>query len=137
MIKKRFAVIVLFLAIMLTSGCNSDLELERRKLQSEIETLQSELNTLQRVREGLIPNDNIIYVIELQIRQTHITFDIGKMLEDAANEIILPIQVSAEYYHSLEIGDILNDELLVGSLSGNLGSWEITVVDKQIVNTSK
>ena len=52
------------------------------------------------------------------------------------NEITIPIQVSEEYYYSVEEGDTLNDEFRVGSLlfKGSIGSWDIKVDKKQIVN---
>ena len=80
---KRFIIILLFTTILLLTGCtNTDLELERSQLESEIETLQSEVDTLQRIRDGLIQKDDIIYIIELQISQSHITLDIDEILKD-------------------------------------------------------
>lgn len=138
---KRFTLImVLLISIMLLAGCNnSDLELERDQLQSEIETLQAEVDTLQKIRDGLIQKDDIIYVLELEISQTHVTLDIGEHLKDAANTITIPIQVSEEYYYSIQKGDTLSDEFRAGSFlfKGSIGSWDIKVVNKETVTTTE
>lgn len=114
----------------------ADLELERSQLQTEIETLQTEVDTLQKTRAGLIQKDDIIYVIELEISQSHFSLDLGEHLKDSMNEITIPIQVSEEYYYSVKEGDTLSDEFRVGSLlfKGSIGSWDIKVDKKQIVN---
>lgn len=139
--KQRFTLIMAFLiSIMLLAGCsNKDLELERNQLKSEIETLQAEVDTLQKVRDGLIKKEDIIYVLKLEISQTHFTLDLEEHLKDSMNKIIIPIEVSEEYYYSIEVGDTLSDEFRVGSyiLKGSFGSWDIKVIDKQTVNTTK
>lgn len=130
-------IMVLLTSIILLTGCgNADLELERSQLQTEIETLQTEVDTLQKTRAGLIQKDDIIYVIELEISQSHFSLDLGEHLKDSMNEITIPIQVSEEYYYSVEEGDTLSDEFRVGSLlfKGSIGSWDIKVAQKQIVN---
>ncbi len=56
------------------------------------------------------------------------------------NAITIPIEVSQEYYYSVEKGDILNSDLRVGSMvfKGSFGSWNIVVKDKQkIVNAEE
>lgn len=134
---KRFTLItVLSIPIMLFAGCgNSDLELERSQLQSEIETLQAEVNTLQGIRDGLIQKDDVTYVIELEISQSHFTLDLDEHLKDAMNKITIPIQVSEEYYYSVKVGDILSDDFRVGSLifKRSIGNWDIKIIDKQTV----
>lgn len=131
---KRFTLImVLLISIMLLAGCsNSDLELERSQLQSEIEELQA-------VRDGLIQKDDIVYILELQISQSHFTLDFEEHMKDSMNKITIPIQVSEEYYYSIEKGDILNNEFRFGSyiFKGSIGSWKIKVIDKQTVTITE
>lgn len=145
---KRITLIMLLLTsmILFTSCGNSDLELQRNQLQSEIKTLQSEIKTLQeeteelqKNRESLIQKDDIIYVIELEISQTHITLDLEEILKDSMNTITIPIQVSEGYYYSIEIGDVLSDEFRIGSwiFKGSIGNWNIKVINKQIVNATE
>ena len=90
---------------------------------------------MQEVRDGLIQKDEIIYVIELEISQSHFSLDLEEHMKDYMNTITIPIQVSEEYYYSVEIGDILDDEFRIGSyvFKGSIGSWQIKVVDKKIV----
>ena len=82
--------------------------------------------------------DDISYVIELEISQTHLTLDLDEYLKDAANKITIPIEVSKKYYYSVEVGDVINDDLRVGSLlfKGSFGSWHVEVTDKQIVENT-
>lgn len=138
---KRFTLImVLLISIMLLAGCgNADLELERSQLQSEIETLQADIDTLQKNRDELIQKDEIIYVIELEIAQSHFTLDLDEHLKDSMNKISIPIQVSEEYYYSIEVGDTLSNEFRAGSFlfKGSIGSWEIKVIDKQTVEATE
>ena len=58
-------------------------------------------------------------------------------MKDSMNKITIPIQVSEEYYYSIEVGDTLSNEFRVGSFifKGSIGSWDIKVVDKQTVTT--
>lgn len=138
---KRFTLIMaLLISIMLLAGCdNADLKLERSQLQAEIESLQSEVDTLQEIRDGLIAKDDIIYVLELEISQSHFTLDLDEHLKDSMNKITIPIQVSEEYYYSVEEGDTLSSEFRTGSFifKGSIGNWNIKVVNKQTVTTTE
>ena len=120
----------------LLAGCNNeDLKTERSELQTEIDELQTDVDRLQEVRDGLIQKDEITYVIELEISQSHFSLDLEEHMKDCMNTITIPIQVSEEYYYSVEIGDILDDEFRIGSyvFKGSIGSWQVKVVDKKIV----
>lgn len=141
---KRFtAIMILLLFFMFLPGCgNSDLELQKNRLQTEIDTLTEEINryqleidTLKEIRNGLIESDDIVYLIELEISQSHFTLDIGEHLKDSMNKITIPIQVSEEYFYSVQVGDVLSDEFRIGSfvMKGSIGSWNIKVIDKQSV----
>ena len=67
-----------------------------------------------------------------------LTLDLDEYLKDAANKITIPIEVSKKYYYSVEVGDVINDDLRVGSLlfKGSFGSWHVEVTDKQIVENT-
>ena len=117
----------------------SSSDLERSQLEAEIETLQSEVDALQKIRDELIQKDDIIYILELEISQSHFTLDLEEHLKDSMNKITIPIQVSEEYYYSIEEGDTLSNEFRVGSFifKGSVGSWDIKVVNKQTVTTTE
>ena len=136
--KRKSLILVIFIitTMCLLVGCNNkDLKTERSELQTEINELQTDVDRLQEVRDGLIQKDEIIYVIELEISQSHFSLDLEEHMKDYMNTITIPIQVSEEYYYSVEIGDILDDEFRIGSyvFKGSIGSWQIKVVDKKIV----
>jgi len=126
--------------MMLLNGCNnSDLKAEKEQLQSEIKTLHSEIDALQKVRDGLIQKEEIVYIIELEISQSHLAIDFKNNLKDSLNKISVPIQVSEEYYYSVEVGETLSDEFRIGSFlyKGSIGNWNIKIINKQIVNRAE
>lgn len=55
-------------------------------------------------------------------------------LKDAMNKLEMEVLVSEEYYNSVDIGTIINDDFRVGSflMKGSIGSWNIEVVDKRV-----
>jgi len=50
------------------------------------------------------------------------------------NAIEIQIPVDKEFFDSVEIGTVINDDLRIGSLimSGSVGSWDIRISDKTI-----
>ncbi len=148
---KRFILMVaILLSIVPLAACsNFDLELEKSQLQSdvktlqkevdtlqeEIDTLKAEIDTLQKTKNGLLSEDSVVYIIELEISQTHVTGDVKEHFKDSMNKMTIPLQVSEQYYHSIEVGDVLNNELRVGSLlyKGSLGHWNVKIINKQTV----
>lgn len=133
---KRFLALVCMLvfSISILVSCSSD-EYQKQELQSEIEALEKEIDELQSIRDGLISKDDVSYIIEVEVSQTHFTLDIDEHLKDSMNTITIPIEVSQEYYYSVEVGETLSDDLRVGSLifKGSYGNWNIVVKDKQTV----
>lgn len=109
------------------------------QLNSEISNKQSEINKLINLKEQLIneipENQNIKYILILQIKQKHFTLDLTKHAKDEMNKIILPIEVSKSFYNSINIGTILNEKFRIGSawLEGSFGSWHILVKDKRTI----
>lgn len=138
---KRFKLMLVFLMfVILLTGCtNADLESERNALQEEVDDLKEQVDILQKTRDNLIEKDNIVYIIEVEISQSHFTLDLDEHLKDSMNKITIPIQVSEEYYFSIEEGDILSDEFRAGSFlfKGSIGNWKIEVIDKQIVDLTE
>ena len=88
-------------------NCNTtDLKTERSELQTEINELQTDVDRLQEVRDGLIQKDEIIYVIELEISQSHFSLDLEEHMKDYMNTITIPIQVSEEYLKNIIVADL-------------------------------
>lgn len=138
---------ILLSFVMLLSGCgNSDLKAERSLLEAEIAALheeftalQADVDTLQQLRDGLIQKDEIVYILEIEISQSHSTLSFDDLVKDQMNKITLPIQVSEEYYYSTEVGETLNSDFRWGSfiMKGSIGRWKIKVINKECVNTSE
>ena len=125
---------LLIVTTIILTGCGSD-EKYKQELQTEIQELENEIEELEAIRDGLISKDDISYIIEIEISQSHFTLDIDEHLKDSLNTITIPVEVSQEYYYSVEVGDTLNSDLRIGSavFKGSFGSWDITVKDKETV----
>lgn len=72
------------------------------------------------------------YVLEIEVKQNHLSFSLGTYIKDAINAFEFKIPVSKNYFDSVEIGTILADNFRFGSLvtEGTVGSWKITVKNK-------
>lgn len=147
---KRFMALIVGIILCIfafsLSGCSNTnfykKEQNQKQLQEEIKSLQTEcldligqINELKDIKQRLMDNEEVSYVIELSISQIHYTLDVQEILKDPMNTIIIPIEVSQEYYYNVKVGQTLNDDLRVGSLIFE-GSWEnynVVVSSKQIV----
>lgn len=127
---------VILLMFSLTGCSNSNMLAENAKLKNEVYKLNQEVERLKESNAKLEENggkDNKVYVIELEISQSHFSLSLTTHLKDSFNKLTIPIQVSKEYYDSVEIGQNLKSDLRVGSLifKGSIGNWNIKVIDKQ------
>lgn len=139
---KKLISILLICLIFLTSCGNGNLKAERENLETEISeleedirTLQSEKNSIEKLIQNLREENDIPnYIVIFEIGQQHVTLDLGDLLKDEINKTELEVLVSKEYYDSVDIGTVVNDDFRVGSLAlkGSFGSWIIEVIDKRI-----
>lgn len=139
---KKLISILLICLIFLTSCGNGTLKAERENLETEISeleedirTLQSEKNSIEKLIQNLREeNDVPNYIVTFEIGQQHVTLDLGDLLKDEINKTELEVLVSKEYYDSVDIGTVVNNDFRVGSLAlkGSFGTWNIEVIDKRI-----
>ena len=139
---KKLISILLICLIFLTSCGNGNLKAERENLETEISeleedirTLQSEKNSIEKLIQDLREENDIPnYIVTFEIGQQHVTLDIGDLLKDEINKTELEVLVSKEYYDSVDVGTVVNDDFRVGSLSlkGSFGTWNIEVINKRI-----
>ena len=139
---KKLISILLICLIFLTSCGNGNLKAERENLETEISeleedirTLQSEKNNIEKLIQDLREENDIPnYIVTFEIGQQHLTLDIGDLLKDEINKTELEVMVSKEYYDSVDIGTVVNDDFRVGSLAlkGSFGTWNIEVISKRI-----
>lgn len=139
---KKLISILLICIIFLTSCGNGNLKAERENLETEISeleedirTLQSEKNSIEKLIQDLREENDIPnYIVTFEIGQEHVTLDLGDLLKDEINKTELEVMVSKEYYDSVDIGTVVNDDFRVGSLAlkGSFGTWNIEVIDKRI-----
>lgn len=142
-IMKRILICIILIGMMLC-GCqnNNELEHEKNNLQRDIIELEEEISNLKEERDYLQEfltetreeNDIKRYIVTFEIGQSHFTLDIGTHLKDSMNKLEFSVLVSKEYYDSVDIGTVVNDDFRVGSflMKGSIGSWDIEVVDKRI-----
>lgn len=139
---KKLISILLICLIFLTSCGNGNLKAERKNLETEISELEEDIRTLQSEKNSIekliqdIREENDIpnYIVTFEIGQQHVTLDLGDLLKDEINKTELEVLVSKEYYDSVDVGTVVNDDFRVGSLAlkGSFGSWNIKVIDKRI-----
>ena len=135
--KKRLIVWLMVLVMVLTGCANKEANLNDKidKLEAEISQLEAERDRLNneildiKLEKGLEK-----YIVTFNIKQTHLSLDIGKHLKDSMNDISIEIPVDKEFYDSVEIGDVIDDSFRMGSLlvDGSLGNWKISVEGKDI-----
>lgn len=139
---KKLISILLICLIFLTSCGNGNLKAERENLETEISeleedirALQSEKNSIEKLIQDLREENDIPnYIVTFEIGQQHVTLDIGDLLKDEINKTELEVLVSKEYYDSVDVGTVVNDDFRVGSLAlkGSFGTWNIEVINKRI-----
>lgn len=139
---KKLISILLICIIFLTSCGNGNLKAERENLETEISeleedirTLQSEKNSIEKLIQDLREENDIPnYIVTFEIGQQHVTLDLGDLLKDEINKTELEVMVSKEYYDSVDVGTVVNDDFRVGSLAlkGSFGTWNIEVINKRI-----
>lgn len=139
---KKLISILLICIIFLTSCGNVNLKAERENLETEISeleedirTLQSEKNSIEKLIQDLREENDIPnYIVTFEIGQQHVTLDFGDLLKDEINKTELEVMVSKEYYDSVDVGTVVNDDFRVGSLAlkGSFGTWNIEVINKRI-----
>lgn len=139
---KKLISILLICLIFLTSCGNGNLKAERENLETEISeleedirTLQSEKNSIEKLIQDLREENDIPnYIVTFEIGQQHLTLDLGDLLKDEINKTELEVLVSKEYYDSVDVGTVVNDDFRVGSLAlkGSFGTWNIEVINKRI-----
>lgn len=75
------------------------------------------------------------YIVVIELKQSHLSFDLSKHVKDAMNKVEIAIPVDQQFYDDVKKGDKLSSDFRIGSLltSGSVGSWDITVKDKLIL----
>ena len=139
---KKLISMLLICLIFLTSCGNGNLKAERENLKTEISeleedirTLQSEKNSIEKLIQDLREENDIPnYIVTFEIGQQHVTLNLGDLLKDEINKTELEVLVSKEYYDSVDVGTVVNDDFRVGSLAlkGSFGTWNIEVINKRI-----
>lgn len=129
--------IVVMTFVMLTGCTESDKYLEQKcaGLQSEIAVLTEQKAAIEaEIIDAKEANGTAIYVVTFRIKQSHFTLDIGEHLKDSMNEITFEVPVAKEYYESVSVGDVINDEFRMGSfiMHGSFGNWKVTVDKKEV-----
>ena len=154
--KRLELVLLCILCLLALSGCTPTevqdakqqvelLQYEANKLQeqntalrAERQELKDEIALLEGLRDDTISHSDVAYIITLSIRQSHYTLDMEQWLKDAINETELTIPVSQEFYYSVEVGDVINNDFRYGSflIYNSFGSWKVSVKSKQILTAT-
>lgn len=120
------------------------LRTERTNLENEVKTKNNtllSLNTsIKTKNESLkemdiyLDGDTPLYILTLELSQSHFTLDIGEHIKDAMNAIEFDIPVDKSFYDEVNVGDEIVDDFRAGSfiMNGSLGDWEMEVTHKKI-----
>lgn len=135
--------LMLFLATSLTfglTGCGE--EAEKDALIEQIDSLKTEKAELESAVAGLkdmataekIRTGTEVYVVVINISQSHFTLDLEEHMKDVMNDVDITIPVSKEFYDSVNKGTVIDDSFRMGSFiaKGSIGNWDIVVKDKYI-----
>ena len=129
-------VITCFVALFTGCGNKSeDMSNEILQLQNQIDDLNHQKDKLEtEVVDKKIENGTAVYVVTINVAQSHPFWDIGSNIKDDMNDVDIDIPVSKEFYDSVNVGTVLDDSFRMGSfiMSGSYGSWDITVSDKKV-----
>ena len=134
---------MLFLATSLTfglTGCGEEaekdalieqidsLKTEKAELESTVAELK-DMATAEKIRTG-----TEVYIVVINISQSHFTLDLEEHMKDAMNDVDITIPVSKEFYDSVNKGTVIDDSFRMGSFvaKGSIGNWDIIVKDKYI-----
>lgn len=110
------------------------LEKDKAELNKHIFNLTEESKVLEKKNDYLKEGKTPKYIVKFQLKQSHISLDLGKHLKDEMNKIEFELPVSEEFYNEIEPGDNIVDKYRTGSLVlyGSLGKWKMKVLSKSI-----
>jgi len=120
------------------------LRTERTNLENEVNTKNNTIlslnTTIKTKNESLkemdiyLDGDTPLYVLTLELSQSHFTLDIGEHMKDAMNAIEFDIPVDKSFYDGVDVGDEIIDDFRAGSfiMNGSFGDWEMEVTHKKI-----
>lgn len=121
--------------MMLTScGSNTPEEKSITELNNQIDALKlTKKNTEQEIDSLNNKNPRMRYVVVIEIKQSHFTWDLESKFKDEMNAIELPVPVDKAFYDSVEEGTVLDDSFRNGSFwfKGSYGKWDISVLNKK------
>lgn len=130
--------LLLATAVLLLTGCRSETEQKKAELQQQCnelvqqrDSVKKEIAELNAIKEATGVNR---YYITIEVKQSHLTFDISEHMKDQMNAVELEIPVDKGFYNSVSSGTVLDDSFRSGSFfaKGSLGSWDIKVIDKDV-----
>ena len=134
--KRLITVLFLSTALVAMAGCKSTPEKERDNLKAEITQLKAEKAEISDDIKQLKDSSGVErYMVTIEIKQSHFSFDISEHMKDEANAVEITIPVDKAFYNKVDEGTVIDDSFRAGSfwMKGSLGSWDIKVVDKEIV----
>ena len=134
--KKLITILFLSTALVTMAGCKSTTEKERDNLKAEITQLKAEKAEISDDIKQLKDSSGVErYMVTIEIKQSHFSLDFSEHMKDEANAVEITIPVDKAFYNKVDEGTVIDDSFRAGSfwMKGSLGSWDIKVVDKEIV----
>jgi len=148
--KIKFFACIIVLVLIFLSSCqpsdekvndnrqiNKELLSKKSALTHDIENQKSVLSELKEEQDfinKIVSLDSPRYILTLELKQSHVSLDLGKHMKDEMNKIQFQMPVDQIFYKSVKVGDNLVDEFRSGSfvMDGSFGSWKMKVIKKEI-----
>lgn len=134
--KRLITILFLSTVLVAMAGCKSTTEKERDNLKAEITQLKAEKAGISDDIKQLKDSSGVErYMVTIEIKQSHFSLDISEHMKDEANAVEITIPVDKAFYNKVDEGTVIDDSFRAGSfwMKGSLGSWDIKVIDKEIV----
>jgi hypothetical protein len=118
---------------------------ERTKLENEVNTKNNTINQLNETIDSknetlkemdiYLDGSKPLYILSIELSQSHFTLDITEHVKDAMNAIEFDIPVDKDFYDEVKIGDEILDDFRMGSfiMNGSFGDWEMEVTHKRML----
>lgn len=112
---------------------NSEVESSKSKISQLNVVIKSKKESLSEI-DIYLDGKEPLYVLSLELSQSHFSLSIKKHIKDAMNAIEFDLPVGRSLYNKVNVGDVIVDDFRVGSfiMSGSFGDWKMKVKKKFI-----
>lgn len=140
---------ILLICAMLCIGCSESDEQAIKHSNALHEEVKAYENTLENLKlqcqmtagqleatktAMAVKNGTAIYIVELELSQSHFSLNIGEQFKDSMNKAKIEIIADKRWYDTVQIGQVLNNDFRMGSaiVNGSWGNWSVKITNKRV-----